>query len=294
MKIELAKTLSKAHAAVFVLKEAAKIEAHPFFKLLGKDDQKYLTNFAKKNAIRADFADRLLLPSGKELLLLGMPGSAKFNHRKAILAARRVICLARKEKARNIAVHIEDFGLSRFSAAEACEMLATQLEMANFEFVEYKTAPKEGWSFVERVAVVSPQVTQTFQDALRAGKIIGEEVNKARELSNTPGGDMTPALLAKEAQKAGREAGFRVKVLDERAMKKLKMGGVLGVAKGSDEPPRFIIMEYLRGKRREKPVVLVGKGVTFDTGGLNLKPENSIYEMHMDMSGGAAVIHTIA
>ncbi|MEK7162365.1 MAG: M17 family metallopeptidase, partial [Patescibacteria group bacterium] len=67
----------------------------------------------------------------------------------------------------------------------------------------------------------------------------------------------------------------------------------LGVSRGSDEPPRFIVMEYLKGPKKEKPVVLVGKGVTFDTGGLNLKPEQAIYEMHMDMSGGSAVIHAI-
>jgi leucyl aminopeptidase len=76
-------------------------------------------------------------------------------------------------------------------------------------------------------------------------------------------------------------------------MKALGMGGVLGVGQGSDAPPRFIILEYMKGAKNEKPVVLVGKGVTFDTGGLNLKPGNHIYEMHMDMSGGAAVIHTI-
>ena len=71
------------------------------------------------------------------------------------------------------------------------------------------------------------------------------------------------------------------------------MGGILGVSKGSDERPRFIVMEYLKGPKNQKPIVLVGKGVTFDTGGLNLKPEQAIYEMHMDMSGGSAVIHTI-
>jgi leucyl aminopeptidase len=76
-------------------------------------------------------------------------------------------------------------------------------------------------------------------------------------------------------------------------MKLLGMGGVLGVGQGSDSPPRFIILEYMNGAKNEKPIILIGKGVTFDSGGLNLKPSDGIYEMHMDMSGGAAVIHTL-
>ena len=85
-----------------------------------------------------------------------------------------------------------------------------------------------------------------------------------------------------------------MKILGEADIEKLNMGGILGVAKGSAERPRFIVLEYAGGRKTEKPVVLVGKGVTFDTGGLNLKPSDGIYEMHMDMSAGAAVIHAIA
>ena len=106
---------------------------------------------------------------------------------------------------------------------------------------------------------------------------------------------MTPGLLAKEAERLAENIpGLKTTILDETEIKKLKMGGVIGVSQGSIERPKFIIMEYLKDKRKDKPVVLVGKGVTFDTGGLNLKPDKAIYEMHMDMSGGAAAIHTIA
>jgi len=124
--------------------------------------------------------------------------------------------------------------------------------------------------------------------------IIGEEVNHTRFLANTPGSDMTPALLAHAAQRAAKNAGFKVRVLDELAIKRLGMGGVLGVSRGSDEKPKFIILEYMKGPKAQNPLVLAGKGVTFDTGGINLKPEQYMYEMHMDMSGGAAVIHGIA
>jgi leucyl aminopeptidase len=97
-------------------------------------------------------------------------------------------------------------------------------------------------------------------------------------------------LLAKKAQDAGRSHHFKVTVLGRPQLKKLGMGAILGVAHGSAEEPKFIIMEHRGGKRNEAPHVFVGKGVTFDTGGLNLKPERAMNDMHLDMLGGAVVI----
>jgi leucyl aminopeptidase len=196
---------------------------------------------------------------------------------------------------KQIEFSLEDFRARDFrgSTDDLAEILATQIELANFEFTHYRTPPAEGWAFVEQVSVVG-KGGRVPLGGIISGKMIGEEINKARILANIPGGDMTPAALAEAAVQAGKSNGFTVRIMDEREIKKLGMGGVLGVAKGSSERPKFIVMEYLKGKKSEKPVVLVGKGVTFDTGGLNLKPESGIYEMHMDMTGGAVVIHTIA
>ena len=166
--------------------------------------------------------------------------------------------------------------------------------MANFEFIKYKTPPPEGFMFLKEIEAIVSERDPDILEGFRRGTIIGEETNACRELSNTPGGDMTPEILALHAQRVARRVGIKAAVLDRAKMKALKMGGVLGVAQGSDAPPKFIILEYFKGPKGEKPIVLVGKGVTFDTGGLNLKPGDSIYEMHMDMSGGAAVIHAIA
>jgi leucyl aminopeptidase len=102
---------------------------------------------------------------------------------------------------------------------------------------------------------------------------------------------MTPSILAKAAKDAVHGLPVTVEILDEKEMARLGMNAVLGIAKGSSEKPTFTIMEYKGGTG--KPIVLVGKGVTFDTGGLNLKPSNSIYEMHMDMSGAASVIYSV-
>ncbi|MDO8659532.1 MAG: M17 family metallopeptidase, partial [Candidatus Parcubacteria bacterium] len=96
-----------------------------------------------------------------------------------------------------------------------------------------------------------------------------------------------------KAKEAVKGLSVTVKVLGEKEMAKLKMGAILAMGRGSDEESKFIIMEYFGGKKNEKPIVLVGKGVTFDTGGINLKPSNGLLGMNMDMSGGASVIHTL-
>jgi leucyl aminopeptidase len=311
MKIDLAKKLPTEGAIVFVVKEQfdkpldrelgverltvkeSPIKAHPFFKALSEGDQRYLESAFARFSINSSSSKLLLLPTGRKALVIGVPQKAKFTNRKAILTARRVIVTARAEKIKHLAVSLDDFR-ARGTPQEAGAMLAMQFELANFEFVKYKTPPKEGWNFVEEISIIAKSGSASLQRAVQEGKIVGEEINAARELSNTPGGDMTPACLAEAAAEAGKRYGFKVAVFDEKRIADIGMGGVIGVAKGSSEKPRFIILEYMKGKSKEAPVVLVGKGVTFDTGGLNLKPSQAIYEMHMDMSGGAAVIHTIA
>jgi leucyl aminopeptidase len=115
----------------------------------------------------------------------------------------------------------------------------------------------------------------------------------ARDLENAPGNEIYPETLAAAARASGRKYGYAVTVLDEKKIASLKMGGLLGVARGSRRPPRFIIMEYRGRGASARPVVLVGKGVTFDAGGISIKPAANMAEMKMDMSGSAAVIGTM-
>ncbi len=291
MKIKVAQKIDKNAVPVFVLKEKQRPDSHAFFKLLLKSDQQNLRLFTDHLHEEGGYEHVMLLSSGRRVFIFGVPEG--FNHRKSLRLMRRVIAVARKERVSKIALNLNDFNILRLNPDKLAEVLATQLELANFEFVQYKEKPKKGWFFVKETQIYESR-THKIEEAIRRGQIIGEEINNTRLLANTPGGDMTPRKLAEAARKVGRKTGFKVKVFKEDAIRKLKMGGVLGVSRGSNERPRFIIMEYLKGKRGEKPVVLVGKGVTFDTGGLNLKPGDNMYEMHMDMSGGAAVIHTLA
>ena len=231
---------------------------------------------------------------GRTQLEIGIGKREDMTRRKLISTVRKAVLCAKSAKKKRIALTLVDFQFAHLdiTLADLAELIATNLEMANFEFNVYKTKPKDGWNTLTEAVIVG-KADKAIAQSLKMGKTIGEGVNNTRSLANTPGGDMTPEKLGEAAHAAAEGLPIEVKVLDVIDMQELGMGGILGVGKGSDEKPRFIVMEYLQGDENEKPVVLVGKGITFDTGGLNLKPSAHIYEMHMDMSGGAAVMHAI-
>ncbi len=128
---------------------------------------------------------------------------------------------------------------------------------------------------------------------LQRGQAIASGVRLARECANRPGNHATPSHLASEAKKMGKEFGFKVEVFDRKEIEKIGMGSFLAVAQGSDEPPRFIVMRYEGAAATKAPIVLVGKGITFDSGGISLKPGGEMDEMKFDMGGAASVLGTM-
>ena len=208
---------------------------------------------------------------------------------------RKVVLQAKDSKAKQVTLFLNDFSLTKMADDVSVRTTVENILMADFSFNKYKEVPKGGWPEIKSVNIVVPRLNKSLAKALEEGIIVGEEVNHCRVLSNTPGGDMTPEKLAEFAVEEGKRIkSLKVTVLEEKEIEKLGMGGVIGVSRGSAERPKFIIMEYWGADKSKKPIVFVGKGVTFDTGGLNLKPSEGIYEMHMDMSGGAAVINALS
>ncbi|AKJ29797.1 leucyl aminopeptidase [Caldimonas brevitalea] len=134
--------------------------------------------------------------------------------------------------------------------------------------------------------------TKVVQQGLARGQAIAAGVTLARECANRPGNHCTPTYLAEQAQALARDHGLKVEVLDRKAVEKLGMGSFLAVAKGSDEPLRFIVLRYEGAARNQAPLVLVGKGITFDTGGISIKPSAEMDEMKFDMGGAASVLGT--
>lgn len=247
-----------------------------------------------KNGATVVFTEKengIFIENGKKMLKISLNGK-KLSNRYAQVFLRKIIVLAKAYNLNELHISFDSLmeNIENLSRSEVSETLAVAFHMADFSFTEYKS--KKVNNFIKNIYIFSKEI-KDIQKEIQKGEIIGKEVNKCRELCNTPGGEMTPTILAKEAKKRVSGTSIKVHILDEREMKKQKMYAILGVAKGSVEKPRFIILEYYGEKKVEKPVVLVGKGVTYDSGGLSLKPSSGMTEMHLDMSGGGSVIHTI-
>ncbi len=266
------------------------LASQELFSHISAPDKKLLLQFAKSEFNADDREVKTLWTPKGRIVLFGLGDKSKWNYRKENLLGRRFVQYAKQEK-------IKEFSASFPSSNtnEDAKRFATNALLADFEFNIYREAPQDGWPEIKTIMIATDaKFFAVAKQGIAEGIIIGEETNECRQLANMPGGDMTPDKLADAARVSAKSSGVTAKVLEEKEMKKLGMGGVLGVGRGSAVPPRFIILEYKKGPKDQKPLVLAGKGITFDTGGLNLKPEGGIYEMHMDMSGGAAVIHGIA
>lgn len=265
-------------------------------KIKTDEKKKFLKNFVKTAFDPKIFESRFMVKkNGEETLVIKSPEKKNINRRKFILLCRQVVQEAKKHWIKKIAIDFADLDFKSVSKnpEEIAKIAAENFEMANYEFVKYKTKPKEGWNFIEEIRLIGEKrVIGKIKEGVRKGQIIGRETNACREIANMPGGDMTPQVLVNEIKKAIGNLPIKMKILEKAEMKKMGMGGILGVSRGSVEKPKFIILEYL-ASRKEKPIVLIGKGITFDTGGLNIKTENYMNDMHLDMTGGAAVVHAI-
>ena len=167
--------------------------------------------------------------------------------------------------------------------------------LALYKYQRYKYVPPEERQELKALTLLlsNKEASKPAQEAVKQGQIIADAVYFTRDLINTPAQDKTPTILADNAKKLAREPGVQCKVLSQPELKKLGMGGLLGVAQGSAQPPKFIILEYNARAKNQDTIVLVGKGITFDSGGICLKQAKDMDQMKSDMSGGAAVMGAI-
>lgn len=159
------------------------------------------------------------------------------------------------------------------------------------EFRSDKTAPKDAG--VRKITALTPDTKSATKEAAARGEAIATAVATARDFVNTPPSHLFPAEFAKRAKALGEDAGLDVEVLDEKTLAKDGYGGIIGVGKGSSRPPRLVRLAHRGGGRKGKKVALVGKGITFDTGGISIKPAANMHHMTSDMGGAAAVIATV-
>ena len=224
------------------------------------------------------------------LLVIGAGKREQFNP----ATLRKVAAVAlRYLKSRS--VHNFVFAVREGSASEAnAQAIVEGLLTADFETDKYKTDKKKD-KFIDAVTIAGYGEAEknAGERGITRGRIIGEAQNFARDLVNEPSNKLTPRILAEKADAMAKEAGLAIEVLDEKKIADLKMGALLSVAQGSVEPPRMIIITYNppQPPKAGAPVVgLVGKAVTFDTGGISIKPADGMEKMKYDMAGGATMI----
>jgi leucyl aminopeptidase len=242
--------------------------------------------------------ETLLLPGAggaRRLLLVGCGDAASFNRAAAREFAQSVYKGLRHTRTTDAILHTADLKMQDGEPRWLLEFSARHLSCAAYRYTETVSKPKPPLKLTRVVVNTGGSVPlRAAQKALNTGKATGLGVNEARALADLPGNICTPGYLAKQARKLSREnSKLVVSVLDEKKMKELGMGSLLSVSAGSSEPAKLIVMNYKGGKSRQKPYVLVGKGITFDSGGISIKPGAKMDEMKYDMGGAASVFGTM-
>ncbi|OQY21861.1 MAG: leucyl aminopeptidase [Anaerolineaceae bacterium 4572_32.2] len=238
----------------------------------------------------------VLYPRGaipaRRVILVGLGPREKFNVDVVRRAAARAIQKARDLKAGRVATILHGAGAGELSIEEAAQATAEGSLLGLYDYRGQKTddAPEPLPKSLE-LAIFDEGDVPAAQRGAEAGRAIAAGVALTRDLVNLPPNICTPAYMAQAAAEMAEEVGLRVEVLERKQMEALKMGALLAVAQGSDTPPRFIILEHNGDRASElDSIVLVGKGVTFDTGGYSLKPKEGMGRMKADMAGAGAVI----
>ena len=222
----------------------------------------------------------------KRLLLLGGGKAKNFNSSELRKLAGTAVRFLKPKGIRSFAFLAPE---GNIGGDEAVKAIVEGAFVGNFDPDTYKSDRKD--QAIESFAVVARGNQAQLQKAMDEARITGESQNFTRELVNEPSNRMTPTILAERARKMAQEVGLRCEVYGADKIKELKMGAFWGVAQGSDEPPALIVLRYEPADAPATPVLgLVGKGITFDTGGISIKPADGMEKMKYDMAGGAAMI----
>ncbi len=268
---------------------------------LDKLSRGYLRTILKRGDIKGKCGQTLLLHDVpwtrcERVLLVGCGknrGMSPRDFRKVLQQTARTLDRhgVREADCHLLEVDVEDRNLE-WKARQAAEVMTATL----YRFDLLKRKEDRQPVRLRRVHFDVPEEqARAARKALRQGKAIAQGMTLARDLANLPGNLCTPTHLADEARRlANSDRRFRIQVLDEKRMQRLGMGALLAVARGSRQPPRFIVLEYRGDPGGGAPYVLVGKGITFDSGGISIKPAAAMDEMKYDMSGAASVLGTLA
>lgn len=232
----------------------------------------------------------------ERIILVGLGSRKEYSAEKIRTASAQAVNTAQELKLNELNLSFPP-QREEFTAVDVtAEAMALGVFLGGYRFMEYKTRDRDKFKPLARASfiIAESKAAAKIRNAVKPAEITAKAVQRARDLVNRPANAIYPESLAAEAEKLAAGSKIKVTVMTAEDAEKKGMGAFLGVAQGSHRPGRIIIMEYNGGPAKEKPVALVGKAITFDSGGLSLKPADGMVTMKTDMSGGAAVMCTIA
>jgi len=215
--------------------------------------------------------ETFLIPGSPRTLFIGLPAKADAESWRRAAAAS----IRRSKNVKTIA----------FVAGDARSIVEGAV-LGDLSVEQYKTTNSK--KPIERVVVIGGDTA-----AIRKGQVVGESINWARQLINTPSNEKPPRVVAERAAEMAKSVGLEIDVLDETRIRELRMGALLGVSQGSEEPPRLLVLKHMGAGESKRLLTYVGKGITFDTGGISLKPADGMEKMKYDMTGGATAMAAI-
>jgi len=259
----------------------------------------YLSEILRRGDLDGKLGTTLLLHGVPEtqcerVLLVGLGKEREFKDKEYRTAFRAAIKALYDTGASDAAVYLTELPVKRRDIAWKVEQGVIATQETTYRFEQLKSKPDDTKRHLRRItlAVTRRGELTVGEAAVKQGLAIADGMTLAKNLGNLPGNICTPTYLAQQAQELATAYKLKIEVLEQKDMEKLGMGSLLSVARGSRQPPKLIVLQYAGADAKQKPVVLVGKGITFDSGGISLKPPAEMDEMKYDMCGAASVLGT--
>ena len=276
-----------------------------FFKdkvILGNELKKFdyennniINSFIKNNDFKAEKGEMkniFVNANIKNIVIIGLGEEEKYNLDVLSNIIGDISKRLRDNSTESFSIYLDSFNNGKFKEEEIAEKISLSGLMGLYKFNEFKTKDKDKMKYIKQITILTNS-NKNFDKEIKYASIVADAVNKTRDLVNTPPNIATPEYIANYAKILAKNSKIKFTVYDDKQIEKMKMGCIIGVAQGSINKPRLAVLEYFGSGSKEKPIAIVGKGVTFDSGGLNVKPYPYILNMKDDKGGAVAAIHII-
>ena len=230
--------------------------------------------------------------NSERILIMGLGKKSEFSLERLMAVSAVAARNLRRINLSDMAI-LNDFHKKGMAQEVSCKAIVEGIGLGLYKFKRYTKEAQKDYRAIKKLTIALSDneiVSQAAVDEAKKAQILAESTNRARDLVNMPANYLTPQTFADEAKKIAKKNGIKIKILEKDEIEKEGMNAFLAVNYGSKNPPKLVVMEYNGGQKKGKVLGLVGKGITFDSGGLSLKPSEIMFRMHCDMAGAAAVL----